>query len=741
MNTLIPMPLVDGCDLLNEQRRVSPLGAVLMKNLVPTRPGFLTTRPGVAWFSEVLADAQLPIALGFPPFNDAFAVLATRNLSPIPIPSGADIAVSNTVIHVVPNPGPTAGTLPAEIATQKFDMGTPTLVRPVLLALRDKMYCFGGYAAQSCLVQVAGGAVVAQQFFFLGNGNGPQPQVATSYKQRAAYFNFGPGFESVGIFSDNYKPDTIGDNALGSRALALAQGDGDRIVAAVEIMQTGSQARAYMLIMKEFSTFAVSGEPNQSTDVSSFINTLDVVRLPLTCGCSSAETVVQTPYGILWAGPDDVWLFHDGQLPRRVGSKIRSRLALTNPSFRYLWHAAYYNGFYRLAIQSPQQSAINDDMKMGEQWWLDLRDGPPESHQDAKWYGPQVYSISNRQLFQPAVGLSTDDVGTRCMAIDPRPRQQQALYGLDVCQPTSVSLTARRVEMYVLDADLQYDVGIDVLSPAVGAFAGALADSPNGEVAIDFLTRDYASLGWTGQTGAETQEDPIVDKLINGLEMAIWVSQPCQLSVDYILDGGRAVKTFTKIISQKGTRLSVDALDAATGPSEEFQAISVSPGATRNVGKYYQFRVYVTPGYVIDSSNDELAFDENGAVFVVTLTQGFYADLKAFADHVIVAKMTHQGVNYSHNVVSAVDQRSRISTTNDRGLAWKFLFSSVGQPITPAQAAKTRVIGGYLGYDTEYTGARLLIQTAETGAPWRLAPKVEFGQININIRPDRRRPL
>ena len=105
-----------------------------------------------------------------------------------------------------------------------------------------------------------------------------------------------------------------------------------------------------------------------------------------------------------------MWLFPQGQgIPFRVGSYIRAVLKETPAAQRYLWHAAYHDGFYRLAVISPGQGP-NDNSPCGEQWWLDLRDGPPRPHEEARWYGPMIYKFPGDGTYE--------SVGDFVLAVD-----------------------------------------------------------------------------------------------------------------------------------------------------------------------------------------------------------------------------------------------------------------------------------------------------------------------------------
>jgi hypothetical protein len=200
----------------------------------------------------------------------------------------------------------------------------------------------------------------------------------------------------------------------------------------------GSPAESALLVLKENSAYLLTGEPDQTTGGAA---DLVVNKMTVAAGCVSQTSVVRTPYGIVWAGPSDVWLFHSGALPVSIGKKISPVLASSPAATRYKWHAEYFGGFYRLALMTPGQGP-DDDAPCGEQWWLDMREGAPETWIDARWYGPQIYNV-------PTASDTTPTPGTFCMAVDTVVDQDRPMFG--------VNEAAGTLNIYRYDSSQGYD--------------------------------------------------------------------------------------------------------------------------------------------------------------------------------------------------------------------------------------------------------------------------------------------
>jgi hypothetical protein len=323
--------------------------------------------------------------------------------------------------------------------------------RPVFVAFGTNVYVFPGVDGESAIIiaPVGFSGASASSFTFAGAGNAFTPRGACLYKGRFVYWGLGASYASYICWGDSGAPTTVGANvrALNGRALRVGDTDGDEIISCVEVMQTsvGSPAQSALLVLKRYSAFLITGEPNNSSDpdqsLAGIFADLSVNRISYDVGCVSHATVANTPHGTFWASDDDVWMYATGQLPARVGTKIRKVLGDTVPSERHLWFGVYHDGFYRLAVKAPGQSGykcwdtvdftsaieatVNSDHEpMAHQWWLDLRQGVPNGIQDARWWGPHIYNTK----FNAADAEASVKPGLYCAAVDRRPNAGDAAY-------------------------------------------------------------------------------------------------------------------------------------------------------------------------------------------------------------------------------------------------------------------------------------------------------------------------
>jgi len=196
----------------------------------------------------------------------------------------------------------------------------------------------------------------------------------------------------------------------------------------LSLQQSGAMNQSALLILKDRSIWIATGEPLVSTDVGDPIGTLNVIRQPLADGCASFETVCETPWGVIWAGHDDVYFApNGGGAPVPIGRYIASEFKHTPFDLKHLWHASFHEGFYRLAIMAAGQNQ-SDPVAMENQWWLDLRYGPPQDWTKARWFGPQMY--------QPIIAPHCDETdiqrGTYVMAVEKRPEFESELFALQI---------------------------------------------------------------------------------------------------------------------------------------------------------------------------------------------------------------------------------------------------------------------------------------------------------------------
>lgn len=248
-----------------------------------------------------------------------------------------------------------------------------------------------------------------------------QPRKACQYKQRMVWGNFGPGRGNWICFADKATSTVLAPllghslaALVGSDALALngrhvevGSIEGEDITAMQEITQgaVGSAVESLLMLLTERSCVYISGEILQTndsgaTDPNGLFGTYKEHRVNYECGCVSQSTLTKTPYGWIWAGPDDVWLL-SGNFPIRIGTNIRPALLACPSASRKHWSAAYADGMYvlQLVTTSAGVSDFNSsvDSHLHEYWFLDLRDGPPQSAEAARWWGPMVNELDADQ--------------------------------------------------------------------------------------------------------------------------------------------------------------------------------------------------------------------------------------------------------------------------------------------------------------------------------------------------------
>jgi hypothetical protein len=186
----------------------------------------------------------------------------------------------------------------------------------------------------------------------------------------------------------------------------LVGADGEEIIGVKELslMQLGAMNQSALVILKDRSIYLMTGEPLTTDQIGDIKADSVFIKQPIADGCASFETVAETPWGLIWAGHNDVYFMpNGGGPPTPIGRRILPQLANTPPDMQWRWHAQYHDGWYRLFIMAPGQNP-NLPLAMEECWALDLRFGPPQDWMQARWFGPWVY--------QPIGAVGGTDDGT-----------------------------------------------------------------------------------------------------------------------------------------------------------------------------------------------------------------------------------------------------------------------------------------------------------------------------------------
>lgn len=757
-NFTLQLDFQAGVNLLADERRLNDKECVKLQNLIPVAPGILGKRKGTTGL--VRTSSFLGGAAAFS-FTDASALHvqcgAVINDSTLP----KFIVCGRYVVTTGSNNGPAAAVHVIDAAGNKITSRTWKYIpqrNPCITYFNGKVYITQGYGALSSpsgtvasarpnpiiVLQLKEGANTAVSSavdtasttdvelnnFAFDDNDLLTPAVSTVYRERMVWGDFGPGYENYLVMSDDADPATIGADVLAANGRALQIGaTGERITALVDVMlaEAGTPAQSALLVLKENSTYLLTGELDQADGGGT--DNLEVVRLSLEAGCVGWNAVARTPFGIYWVGPDDVWFMRAGALPERVGRKISPWLQGTPAEHRYRVHAVFHNGFLRVALntQGHNTDSTDDGAPLAEQYWMDLREGAPPDWANARWYGPQIHKmplLANTASTQGAFAMFRD------IAAD-------TLYGA-CADPANGYLY-----LYGFDAQQGYDEVAPLSSFDID-------DQWDNEIAFDIRTKNF-DFG-----------DPHIDKLALRTELDVLTNLPVKLVEAFYLNGGvsgtAGDNTFLSssggIIQtvRSGFVVGADALDS-TYLTREFQQIIGYPSAGARVkARQFQFSLTDSPGYIIDSTNDELivyTYYNGGNQSTVTLTQGFYATLAALCSHVAslinVLRVASFFGSTSGAVTTSVSAQSHGVVTFTIPSAvdnWGFVFSAdSGGVTTAATKRKSRIVGAQLGFNTAANceSATATI-TAGSHTRWKESSRIEIGNLNLYFRSLTRRP-
>ncbi len=683
--------MLGGVNLLDDPRRIRDNEVVSAKNLVPNSKGVVSKRPALVTSDAYSGFDGRPVSALFIPYEGQYQLAAAMRSGSV-YPSylvAADLS-GGVILNV---------------------LDASSAERPFMFVFNDAVYVLPATTLNAPLIKLADEVWTPVNWAGVGN-DVVRPRVACAYRNRVAYGDFGPGLGSYVGMSDDFSPETVGDDWLAADGRVFLLGgnrDGDRVVAMTEIMLTsvGAPAESALLVLKEFSGYVINGELDQSDPGSDPFGELRVNRISFNCGCSSPWSVVTTPYGTIWAAWDDVWLFREGQLPVRIGSKIRPALARTPAHLRYKWTAAYHDGFYRLMVASEDQQ-VSIASPLMDQWWLDLRSGPPQNAEEAQWWGPQKFIPTTTH------GADAGLPGTRIFAQDNRPGRQPILYGLEF-HPSSndnISLGTAALVVYGLPS------GLDI--PAFGGTASGLG------IEMEMLTKEFDA------------EDPQLDKVFYALEANVFVSKTTELTLQVIGDAGADLDTVTKIVEQTGFVLGVDPLDD-TVLARQTQSIAIYPSSEtdRPMGKTIQLRLYETEGVTIGENENVLVvqWQPNSTYYFVTIPADRYDNRTLFLDAVVTAlEATIPGSNFAHDGTNL----PRIYTVD--ATTWRPVWDLPVSGVTAPQVRVSRLVGALMGFDTStspgYDDELIAVGdmfVAETG-------HVELAGLNVNLNIIPRRP-
>lgn len=640
----VPVTMDGGVNLWADSTKIRDDQLVLGKNIIPVAPGQYGTRPAMKWVRDVMwkpSQRHTPIRAAFSPVGPNFALVAWVNGEQKLF---AIDETANSSITLGPAPSPIPATL------MQWDGDT---------------YAFTGINSGARLAYAAGPGYVLEALDF-GSGNADfKPKGAAVIRDRFVYWGFkdGAGGRAV-LFADRGFPLRIGDSAVASGRfipVAAISASGITHCAEINTQGTGSPNQSVVAVWTSDQMWMLLGEPGETGDgltPEAIIGSLQQNLLPMAAGCVSGATVVQTPYGTIWAGPDDVWFMPFGSLPVRIGTHIRPALLATPPGLRWKWHASYDadTAQYRLAIFGPDTGPTEYN-GCDDHWILDLSRGAPDDADKARWYGPQEYQQS-----------VTDAVlnGTFCLLTDLGANGSRLTYGMcvfdetlsagqvsgislvtlnaadsvDSCAPYRDQIRhADNAEYFVGDEIVPYDeipptaanamlpyvwrvAEVDGLGPNGGGVTGigavGMFNTGNDTVFADggvtwrvkddagvgiplasFIPRSYYAEANVIRPQILTKEymgDEMVDSLIDGAELGYWTEKNGRLSYRFLNDAADN----TRVIDAPPDQLGISGFFSSGSPNPPLLRASrnwksrLLPGVGGRRSVSKSFQLYLT---------------------------------------------------------------------------------------------------------------------------------------------------
>lgn len=744
----IPIPMTGGVNLLSDPLRIRDDQCVKLKNLYPNTQGKVALRKGPEQVRTAgAATGRKPSTFWVPRAIPDECIFVDRD-------TGADETYLNA----------NGADLLIAVDSGTYRCAMVEFNRNLIVSSGSPFDSPNESLAEVVMFDTTLALQAAPIKFTNSDGDVLTPKVLGIYQGRMVYANFGPGFEDCIVFSDPGRPYKInslasGDEALmdlgnpsgdtfsattDAKMLRLSQLAGDAIVAVQEV-SSGNLERpdeSALLVLGKETAIVSPGSTLGTEETGDPIGTFSPRAYNYSCGCVSAETVVRTPVGVLWAGWNDVWAMGPGGAPVRVGTNIRPALIDCPAETRFLWHAAYDHdtGSYRLAITSNEQTfPLSSKIVYAcrDQWWLDLRGGLPQTPDQASWYGPQQYRMMDAPDTNPQVP------GTLMMRTQSAQGEDDTVYALHLAHAGGVADVPVLVAMDLLEGR---DRACEVATSGGDHFPST---QQNNDITFEIITKKY-DLG-----------DPMVEKQFLGLEMSIFNSDVLGLDLEIIGDGGitrNIVSANLDLIGEVDEDVDPD-VNSETHP---YQAVTIWPDETTAPrGKILQFKLTSKCGYAVGEESimsQILLGPEVGDAVEGTIATGFYATLSEFLDALYVA-MNATGLVFDAQELGAfADQYDanviQIVSVNASGPepVWNWFISVTLVPLSGQIARRSNKVAKVLGI-TDNGGVTNTSDVASTGAiPFGqfiegvvnvadgLTPQVELGGLILKLYSDGRRP-
>jgi hypothetical protein len=730
-----------GVNLFTDPRLLVDGEVQYAKNLFPYAPGVLRRRKAMRNWADFSSSSKYMLAdMNFlvPPFDDGIlAAVSGQGGSPV---SGS------AKIYLLDESGASRADWGSTVAQAAQ---TPQLDRRMqMFSYQKKIYILGGapWSVNALVAYNNAGTYTVEPFAFSGTGNtGLKPRVAGVYRERVVWADLGPGYEDYLVISDPYQPDVIGTDVLAAngRAFRIGSRSGDRIVAVLEISQGGTDnpSHSALLILRQNSAYIMTGEPNLTTDVTPLLGDTEVSRINVQTGCASAETVVRTDYGVLWASTTDVWLLPDQGMPYTVGTKIRPALSRAPVLDAINWHAAFFDGIYRLQIHGEGQGPTGPQdlgypwVYPQDQWWLDLRGGAPPNWIEAQWWGPMVYTPH----INGGASSSITPVGVGPMSADVRPGRVPRLLTI-YSAVAGANVPMALVDMNVDDEIDVVDFSLDTLT--YGINKPSLTD---GLVQTKLTPKNFIA-------------DGMEDIRLVAVEERLRVGNSTRITMDVKIDDGRKIDSNSKVVSP-------DQLAAGTGSldtdllNDAFKAISIYPTSAKP-GRDLQISLsdspYQTIGYplTVDATNNVgyvWEDDSGGNWHAVTLPMGAYADVASLRTAFLTAIAAAYAITDGWMLTVDSPTAGNLEFMTGGGYNIGMLVNSLqGGGFTAGQIAISKAFWNLFGFYTlsepSLPPASATIDHVDTDTPYALVTakaaisRLEIGSVQVRINTFGKRP-
>lgn len=553
---------------------------------------------------------------------------------------------------------------------------------PSLFVFNGIIYGFGG-ASRGGRIEPVSGINPVPYAYFANEWNTPGnesffPQQAAVVRDRVVY-SVGPSV----FWSDRNDPLQIRTSALTDGGIIVSGEELEDVTAISELSTSsdGSPVQSVCAVWTRTRCFLLLGEPIETTqditeESNGALGSLQINRLNIEAGCVSQASVVKTPYGAFWVGKDDVWFMPSGALPVRVGTNIRPAIEAVPPGLQYRICAEYSDNYLKIVMPGDGDGPTGIS-PMTTMWCLDMNGGPPGSSEAARWWGPHKF------VNQDCVGETAEpESGVWCLAKDVRGNGDGRVYALQTFQLGGEQGTSSEIygmalcgldqhnardtgapvkELRYWEPSTAYSTGDEVVPPPstsdfraitwVCSIAGtsdtiepdwygselssiSIADGSvtwrpiyfnDGEARPDFIPKSERTANEVlfQLTSAEyALGDPMVDKLLDGAELAYWAQQATQLTYSTNPDQ----QTNSRILHRHG-----NSLDSGFGMTQRvWQRKLLTPQAgTRFHALTAVAQIQQDAGYIIVAGyNDMLQLVHKADnILSISIPAGYYASI------------------------------------------------------------------------------------------------------------------